>query len=369
MIPAAAPTRRATAASSIWTRDRARCAIATCATCRASSAPGDVVVVNDAATLPASFAGRTADGQELEVRLAGANEDGTWTAVLLGRGDWRQRTEDRPAPPALAVGDAHRVRPRPGRARHRRVAALAAARHPGLCLHGLDAVVGALPARTAGAVLVPARARSRCGTCRPFFASRPWAYEPASAGLALSAQVMDGLRGAGATIASVTHAAGLSSTGDPAIDAALPLRERYDVPEATARAVIAAARGGRPRHRRGHDGRRARSKARPRTAADRLDRPRTGWTAIRIGAGFRPRIVDALFTGLHQRGETHFELLRAFAPDGALEAALDHADRRGLSHPRVRRRHGCHMTISHDEARGGGRRRRRSPISASTPGW
>ena len=33
--------------------------------------------------------------------------------------------------------------------------------------------------------------------------------------------------------AAVTHAAGLSHTGDPALDAALPLPERYDVPADT----------------------------------------------------------------------------------------------------------------------------------------
>jgi len=59
----------------------------------------------------------------------------------------------------------------------------------------------------------------------------------------------------------------------------------------------------------------------------------TGWTDIRIGPGFRPRVVDALFTGLHQHGESHYELLRAFAPDGPLKAALDHAAAEGyLTH-------------------------------------
>jgi S-adenosylmethionine:tRNA ribosyltransferase-isomerase len=35
--------------------------------------------------------------------------------------------------------------------------------------------------------------------------------------------------------------------------------------------------------------------------------------------------VDALLTGLHQSGESHYELLRAFAPDSPLQAALEHA--------------------------------------------
>lgn len=292
--------------------------------------PGDVVVVNDAATLPASFAGRTADGKALEVRLAGANEDGTWSAALLGPGDWRQRTEDRPAPPALPAGT--HIAFGPGLSA--RVTAVSS----------LSPRLVTLAFASAGSTLWSAlyrlgrpvqysylRAPLALWDVQTFFASRPWAFEPASAGLALSARAMDGLRGAGAIVASVTHAAGLSSTGDPAIDAALPLPERYDVPAATALAVLAArARGGRVLAV-GTTVVRALEGA----AADgggRLEAG-TGWTAIRIDAGFHPRIVDALFTGLHQRGETHFELLRAFAPDEALKAALDHAGHEGyLSH-------------------------------------
>ena len=292
--------------------------------------PGDLLVVNDAATLPASFAGRTADGKELEVRLAGANEDGTWPAVLFGAGDWRQRTEDRPAPPAPAIGTD--IAFGPGLAA--RVVAVSA----------LSPRLVTLAFASTGSTLWSAlyrlgrpvqysylRAPLALWDVQTFFASRPWAYEPASAGLALSARVMDDLRGAGAMVSSVTHAAGLSSTGDPAIDAALPLRERYDVPEATVQAVFAAHAKGSRVIAVGTTVVRALEGA----AADgggRLE-ARTGWTAIRIGGGARPRIVDALFTGLHQRGETHFELLRAFATDEALTAALEHAGREGyLTH-------------------------------------
>ena len=216
--------------------------------------PADVVVVNDAATLPASFAGRTADGQELEVRLAGANEDGTWSAVLLGPGDWRQRTEDRPAPPTLAIGT--QIAFGPGlAARVTEVSALSS-RLVSLAFGSAGSTLWSALYRLGRPVQYSyLRAALALWDVQPFFASRPWAYEPASAGLALSAQVMDGLRGAGAIIASVTHAAGLSSTGDPAIDAALPLRERYDVPEADRAGGARGARGGRPGHRGGNDGR------------------------------------------------------------------------------------------------------------------
>ena len=72
--------------------------------------PGDLVVANDAATLPASLHGtHLASGAPLEVRLAGraslAAEDVSFSAVLFGAGDWRTRTEERALPPPLALGD------------------------------------------------------------------------------------------------------------------------------------------------------------------------------------------------------------------------------------------------------------------------
>src|SRR5262249_55916923 len=66
-------------------------------------APGDVLVLNDAATLPASLRGVAPDGAALELRLAGTSPGG-FRAVLFGTGDWRQRTEDRPPPPVVPTG-------------------------------------------------------------------------------------------------------------------------------------------------------------------------------------------------------------------------------------------------------------------------
>ncbi|MER9470705.1 S-adenosylmethionine:tRNA ribosyltransferase-isomerase, partial [Mesorhizobium sp. M0482] len=41
----------------------------------------------------------------------------------------------------------------------------------------------------------------------------------------------------------------------------------------------------------------------------------------RIARGTRLRVVDAILTGVHQPGESHFELLRAFADDALLAKA------------------------------------------------
>jgi S-adenosylmethionine:tRNA ribosyltransferase-isomerase len=67
--------------------------------------PGDLLVVNDAATLPASLRA-VFDRGALEVRLLGPGSSAKgWRAVTFGPGDWRTRTEDRPSPPSLSPGD------------------------------------------------------------------------------------------------------------------------------------------------------------------------------------------------------------------------------------------------------------------------
>jgi S-adenosylmethionine:tRNA ribosyltransferase-isomerase len=122
-------------------------------------------------------------------------------------------------------------------------------------------------------------------------------------------------------VVALTHAAGLSATGDPAIDAALPLPERYDIPAATidavrqatrvvaigtsvVRALESAARGGFP-------------------AGE-------GITDLKIGPETRRRVVDAILTGTHEIETSHFDLLRAFASRPALEQALADSEEAGL---------------------------------------
>ena len=46
-----------------------------------------------------------------------------------------------------------------------------------------------------------------------------------------------------------------------------------------------------------------------------------GVATQRIGPGTRLRVVDAILTGVHERGTSHYELLRAFADDLTLMAA------------------------------------------------
>ena len=50
-----------------------------------------------------------------------------------------------------------------------------------------------------------------------------------------------------------------------------------------------------------------------------------GETELIIDAGFVPRFVDGLLTGMHESAESHFRLLGAFASHSLLEESLAHA--------------------------------------------
>src|ERR1700737_2314313 len=71
--------------------------------------PGDLVVANDAATLPASLQGiHRFTGEPIEARLAGwlsFRDPIRFVAVVFGAGDYRMLTEDRPPPSPLSAGD------------------------------------------------------------------------------------------------------------------------------------------------------------------------------------------------------------------------------------------------------------------------
>ena len=163
------------------------------------------------------------------------------------------------------------------------------------------------------------------------YGARPWAVEAPSAGIPLRFHTLDALRARGVKIAHVTHAAGLSSTGDDALDARLPLPERYEVTRETARAALAAKeRGGRVIAVGTSAARALEGAARDGGGLESLARDgRQGVTDLLLGPRSELRVVDGLFTGLHDPTASHYALLQAFAPRDALARAYAHAESRG----------------------------------------
>lgn len=312
---------------------------------------GDLLVLNDAATLPASLTGILIEpggaaphpldprsfppeDEPIEVRLIGPSPDGTWRAALLGAGDWRQRTEDRPAPPLLARG-ARLLFPRGGAGTMplRAMVVEVSAVSPRLVRLRFDRDGDALWSalyRVGRAVQYSyVRGPLALWHVQTAYATRPWAVEPPSAGRPLTWRLLLAARSRGVALASVTHAAGLSSTGAPDLDAALPLAERFEVPAETVTAVAHARAAGGRVVAVGTSVVRALEGAAP---GGRL-LAGAGTTNLRVGASSRLHVVDGLLTGVHQPGESHYELLRALVPGALLGRALDHAEEAGyLAH-------------------------------------
>lgn len=283
---------------------------------------GDLVVVNDAATLPASLRGRSARGDELELRLAAPVDGSRLTGVLFGAGDHRTRTEHRPPPPPVAVGDLLAFGPLIAR-----VTSIAGRRVELVAQLAGDALWAALYAAGAAVQYAHRSEPLPLYSVQTAYAARPWSAEMPSAGRPLTWDVLLGLRRAGIDLAALTHAAGLSSTGDDALDAALPWPERYELPRRTVDAIAGTrARGGRVIAV-GTTVVRALE-----SAAHRGELVAGGGVAtLRIGAHDRLRVIDGLISGLHVPGESHFELLQAFAPCDRLTRALSLAAANGLS--------------------------------------
>jgi S-adenosylmethionine:tRNA ribosyltransferase-isomerase len=277
---------------------------------------GDLLVVNDAATLPASLVGR-AGAAAIELRLLACEQDGSWRAVLFGAGDWRTPTERRPAPPVLSAGDrlelgelvaqVEAVSPESSRLVRVRFASEGARFWSALYRAGKPVQYSYLERAL------------ELWDVQTSYAARPWAAEAPSAGFPLTGGVLGELRRRGVQLAALTHAAGLSATGDAALDAALPLGERFEIPASTVSAI---------EHSRAH-GKRViaagtsvvRALEGRALAGGGVLRPGAGETTLRIGPGYRRRVVDGLLSGMHEPVESHYALLQAFAPRPLLDEA------------------------------------------------
>ena len=281
---------------------------------------GDLVVANDAATLPASLSGtHSPSGAPIEVRLAGrrtlhADDLRAFSAIVFGAGDHRTRTEDRAAPPPLDAGDALQLGPL--RATVQRT--LGHARLIELRFEGAVDAIWAGIARH-GKPIQYAHVQESLALWDVWtrVAALPVAFEPPSAGFVLDWALLHALRARGIGFATLTHAAGISSTGDAALDARLPFDEPYYLPASTVSAIERAQR------------RRGRVVAIGTTVTRALEHAArhgvlcagTGVADQRIGAATRLHVVGAIVSGAHEPGSSHHELLHAFAGPAVLQRA------------------------------------------------
>lgn len=284
---------------------------------------GDLLVVNDAATMPASIHGHDACHSPLEIRLVAQVREQVWQAVLFGAGDWHTPTELRPLPPALQKGD-DIFFTEDFRARILHESSLSS-RLVELEFNLGDEALWQRFYRYGKPVQYSyLQAPLPLWSVQNVYSSRPWAVEMPSAGHALNWQLLLRLLKKGVQIVSLTHAAGLSSTGDAAIDRALPLGEKFEIPAATMEAI---------RQTKSRGGRVIAIGTSVVRALESASETLSGWTELKIGPAHQLQFVDGLLTGTHEVSESHYQLLNAFLPASLLARMSTHLEQQNyLTH-------------------------------------
>jgi S-adenosylmethionine:tRNA ribosyltransferase-isomerase len=308
--------------------------------------PGDLLVVNTSATLPAAVDGHRAGSARgpVTVHFSTALDDGTWVVEL--------RPPHRGSGPVLDGAAGERVALPGG------VVLTLLAGHPGggptserlwrartsagvgrlLAEHGRPVAYGYLTRRwplaayqtvfarqdtpevvasTDVARADVARADVVSGEGRPSARFRSLAEgsaEMPSAGRPFTTELVTELVSAGIAVAPIVLHTGVSSLEkhEP------PLAEPYRVPPATARLVNATRAAGGRVIAVGTTVTRALETV---AGADGSVTAGAGWTELVLGPGRPARAVDGLITGWHEPGASHLLLLRAVAGPELVEAA------------------------------------------------
>ena len=262
---------------------------------------GDLLVVNDSATLPAALIPRRANGMSFPLHLSTHVGGELWIAeprTVVTAGE-RAALADGGGATFLAPVDPMHARLWYTTLSIAQPLELFLARHGAPIRYRY--VPEALP----------------LGDYQTIFARVPGSAEMPSAGRPFSRRSLDDLRQAGVAVATVTLHAGVSSQERHE----RPLRERFDVPAQTAAAVTAThLRGGRV-------------VAVGTTVVRALESAVSGgeataaggWTDLIVTPERGVSVVDGLLTGFHEPEASHLDLLRAFAGDALLERAYGHA--------------------------------------------
>jgi S-adenosylmethionine:tRNA ribosyltransferase-isomerase len=276
-------------------------------------APGDLLVLNTSATLPAALPATRADGTELELRLStparGLDPDHSWI-VELRRGE---------APFAAAAVGEELILPAGATAR---ILMPCAAPRLWLARLELPQPLAAYLAEHGHAIRYRyVRDRWPLETYQNVYAVEPGSAEMASAGRPLTTELITRLVAGGVLVAPITLHTGVSSQERHE----RPYAERYRVSPQTARLANAVREWGGKVIATGTTVVRAlETVAQP----DGTLASGEGWTDLIVTPERGLWAIDGLLTGLHEPSSSHLDVLRAAAGEELLarsyEAALEH---------------------------------------------
>ena len=277
--------------------------------------PGDLLVINTSATLPAAVPARRADGTPIEVRFATRARPPAGPDLFVV--ELRGATGE-PLPGAghrneqILLADSARLHllapyAAPGRLwlaqvnlRPRNGPAADDSLHDYLLNHGHPIRYRYVPQPWP------------LSAYQTVYATTPGSAEMPSAGRPFTNEVLTRLVAGGTMIAPVTLHCGVSS---PERDEP-PYPEEYVVPEPTARLVNAVrAWLGRILA----VGTTVVRALEPAVAPDGTVRAAAGWTDLIVSTERPPAVVDGLITGWHEPGASHLQILEAIAGDALIQ--------------------------------------------------
>jgi S-adenosylmethionine:tRNA ribosyltransferase-isomerase len=275
-------------------------------------APGDLVVVNTSATLPARVVARRADGVAVPLHVSTSLDDGSWVVEVRRPGNDGPDLRAEPGTVLALPGGV-------------RLTLLAGFPDPSRASRLWRAAPDPAVATT---VYLPAHGRPiRYGYVHGSFplaayqnvyATEPGSAEMASAGRPLTEALLVRLMARGIPVVPVVLHTGVSS---PELHEQ-PYPERFYVPEVTARLVTSTRRAGGRVVAVGTTVTRALETV---AADDGGVAPGSGWTDLVLGPGRPARAVTGLLTGLHAPEASHLQLLEAVAGRDLVDAAYREA--------------------------------------------
>jgi S-adenosylmethionine:tRNA ribosyltransferase-isomerase len=265
--------------------------------------PGDLLVVNTSATLPAALPGRLGD-EPVRAHLSTPLDGDRWVVELRAATSGKRTRPPLGARIALPAG-ASLVLEAPYRESER--LAVARLRVPGPLMAYLG-LYGA-PIRYAGAP-------RRLADLQTVWALEPGSAEMPSAGRAFTPELVTACVARGIGVAPLVLHCGVSSLERMET----PFPERFRVPPHTRRAVAATHAGG------------GRVIAVGTTVVRALETPHDeGWTDTVISPERRLAVVDGLLTGWHEPESSHLLMLEAAAGRELLERSYAEAAARGYA--------------------------------------
>ena len=276
--------------------------------------PGDLIVVNRSATLPASLPARGSMG-EIRLHLSTRYADRLW----LAEPRW---SVTQPGPVGVQPGDRILVGGVPATmvAQHPSLSRLwfvsfAAPIEPVIDRHGAPIHYGYV------------RDVPSLGAFQTIFGDRPGSAEMPSAGRPFTERTLRSLAKKGVGIATITLHTGVSSLDveAPSTDAIELYAEPFEVPAETAEAIARTRRGHGKVIAVGTTVIRALESA----VRDGRVRPQRGFTRRVVRPGQHHGVADALLTGLHDSSTSHLAMLYAFAGRQAVMDAYQVAIERG----------------------------------------